>query len=103
MATRANSEALTKKAEDLLLAAQQRYEDRNPESKRLHQEATQYLPGGNTRSVLHTSPFPICIKAGHDNRLIDHDGHESVSRGPSHQVDGDPGTMLITTSAIWTS
>ncbi|KAH8427358.1 aspartate aminotransferase family protein [Aspergillus melleus] len=76
MAASLDPHSSAQKARDLLLSAQQRYENQNPESARLHQEATQYLPGGNTRSVLHTSPFPIRMQKGHGNRLVDHDGHE---------------------------
>ncbi|KAK6528578.1 hypothetical protein TWF281_009817 [Arthrobotrys megalospora] len=35
------------------------YVSSNPVSKSNHEDASQYLPGGNTRSVLYTSPFPI--------------------------------------------
>ncbi|KAF3165931.1 hypothetical protein TWF225_001376 [Orbilia oligospora] len=35
------------------------YISSNPASKSNHENASQYLPGGNTRSVLYTSPFPI--------------------------------------------
>ncbi|PLB55872.1 putative glutamate-1-semialdehyde 2,1-aminomutase [Aspergillus steynii IBT 23096] len=76
MTVPSDPESSTQKAREILLSAQQRYEDRNPVSKQLHEEATEYLPGGNTRSVLHTSPFPICMKSGYKNRLVDHDGHE---------------------------
>ncbi|KAF3152165.1 hypothetical protein TWF569_003204 [Orbilia oligospora] len=35
------------------------YISSNPASKSNYENASQYLPGGNTRSVLYTSPFPI--------------------------------------------
>ncbi|CEL10391.1 hypothetical protein ASPCAL13511 [Aspergillus calidoustus] len=48
----------------------------HPISQNLHQHALTALPGGNTRSVLHTNPFPVCMDRGDRNRLIDVDGHE---------------------------
>ena len=33
------------------------------------------MPGGNTRTVLHYSPFPLTITAGEGCRLRDLDGH----------------------------
>ncbi|KAL4762135.1 Alpha/Beta hydrolase protein [Aspergillus foveolatus] len=63
-------------AADYLRFAQQRYETSHPRSKAQHQRATSHLPGGNTRSVLHATPFPLCMQAGKGNRLVDVDGHE---------------------------
>ncbi|KAL4791062.1 pyridoxal phosphate-dependent transferase [Aspergillus venezuelensis] len=59
-----------------LRSAIERYEARNPNSKAQHQRATSHLPGGNTRSILYASPFPICITSGKGNKLVDVDGHE---------------------------
>ena len=42
-----------------LAAAQARYTVANPESLKAHNDACQDLPGGNTRTVLHSSPFPM--------------------------------------------
>ncbi|KAF2808153.1 acetylornithine aminotransferase [Mytilinidion resinicola] len=58
-----------------LATAHQRYTTANPTSSRLHVEATSHLPGGNTRSVLHASPFPLYITSGTGNTLLDADGH----------------------------
>jgi len=49
--------------------------DRNPVSAKLFQEATEYLPGGNTRTLLYSAPFPLCMKKGVDYKVIDEDGH----------------------------
>jgi glutamate-1-semialdehyde 2,1-aminomutase len=57
-------------------AAQQRYVERNPESRRLHEERARVMPGGNTRSVLHVPPFPLTIVRGEGARIWDADGHE---------------------------
>lgn len=44
-----------------LSSAQARYTISNPQSLAAHNDACQDLPGGNTRTVLHTSPFPIAF------------------------------------------
>lgn len=53
-----------------------RYESNNPKSRALYQDAVKHLPGGNTRSLLHTNPFPIMVKSGQGHMLIDEDGHK---------------------------
>ncbi|KAL4903072.1 hypothetical protein BDW74DRAFT_169285 [Aspergillus multicolor] len=68
----------TEQNADHLHSAQQRYEDRNPESKAQHQRATIHMPGGNTRSVLHAMPFPLCMQRGNGNRLVDLDGNKYI-------------------------
>ena len=61
-----------------LEAAQNDYAGRNPTSRHLHQKACATLPGGNTRSVLYSAPFPISLVRGKGVRLWDADGHEYV-------------------------
>jgi glutamate-1-semialdehyde 2,1-aminomutase len=56
--------------------AHTRYESRYPKSKALYEDALKVLPGGNTRSLLHTNPFPIIMKKGQNHMLIDEDGHK---------------------------
>ena len=51
------------------------YRERNPESERQLQRATQVLPGGNTRSVLFQEPFPLTMVRGEGCWLWDADGH----------------------------
>ncbi|MGC1388364.1 MAG: aminotransferase class III-fold pyridoxal phosphate-dependent enzyme [Steroidobacteraceae bacterium] len=53
-----------------------RYRDRHPRSARRHENATRHLPGGNTRTVLHYSPFPLTFAGGRGNRLTDIDGFQ---------------------------
>ena len=55
--------------------AEERYVAANPESKRLAQLAAQRLPGGNTRTTVHFSPFPLYMASGKGGRLTDVDGH----------------------------
>jgi len=39
--------------------AQARYTISNPKSLEAHNNACHYMPGGNTRTVLHATPFPL--------------------------------------------
>jgi len=60
---------------ELVAVAERRYVERNPESRRLHEERAEVMPGGNTRSVIHVPPFPLTIVRGEGARLYDADGH----------------------------
>ncbi|KAK1779539.1 pyridoxal phosphate-dependent transferase [Copromyces sp. CBS 386.78] len=63
-------------AAQALAAAQSRYVAINPLSKKQHERAIESLPGGNTRTLLHTSPFPLCMKHGKATFVWDEDGHK---------------------------
>jgi glutamate-1-semialdehyde 2,1-aminomutase len=69
-------------ASSMLAAAEERFVQRNPKSWELHQKAVKSLPGGNTRSLLHTAPFPLCMKSGKGHELTDEDGHTWVASQP---------------------
>ncbi|KAI6084767.1 PLP-dependent transferase [Hypoxylon rubiginosum] len=56
-------------------AATSRYVEKNPKSKPLFEKAKASLPGGNTRTLLYTAPFPIIIRKGDGHKLIDEDGN----------------------------
>ena len=58
--------------------ARSRYISANPLSRSADGEAERYLPGGNTRSVLHYDPFPLTMVAGDGAELTDLDGHRYV-------------------------
>ena len=47
----------------------------NPNSADVHERATASMPGGNTRTVLHYTPFPLAFAKGEGARLTDVDGH----------------------------
>lgn len=47
----------------------------HPVSQAMQAEAEQVMPGGNTRTVLFTAPFPLRIKTGEGATLTDVDGH----------------------------
>jgi len=55
-----------------------RYAAANPLSDAAEEDALQYLPGGNTRSVLHYEPFPLTMVSGEGAELTDLDGHRYV-------------------------
>ncbi|MBT6442811.1 MAG: aminotransferase class III-fold pyridoxal phosphate-dependent enzyme [Alphaproteobacteria bacterium] len=59
-------------------AARDTYTARNPTSLARHEEACRYMPGGNTRTTLFHSPFPLAMERGAEARLWDVDGHEYV-------------------------
>lgn len=62
-----------------LQEARETFNKRFTLSKSHYDEAVNFLPGGNTRSVLFTEPFPVFMKKGRGNRLWDCDGNEWVS------------------------
>ena len=55
--------------------AQAGYTALNPLSLHAHNEACRHMPGGNTRTVLHSSPFPLTFKSGSGATLTSLDGH----------------------------
>ena len=55
--------------------ARRRYKAANPLSDAAEEDALQYLPGGNTRSVLHYEPFPLTMVSGEGAKVTDLDGH----------------------------
>ncbi|PHH77347.1 hypothetical protein CDD82_3551 [Ophiocordyceps australis] len=61
-----------------LAAAVERFDKANPKSKAIHAQATKSLPGGNTRTMLYTTPFPLSIKCGKDCMVTTEDGQDLV-------------------------
>ena len=55
-------------------AAVAQYTAHNPKSAAAHAEACKHLPGGNTRTVLHTPPFPLTFSQGQGTTLTTADG-----------------------------
>lgn len=55
-----------------------RFRAANPLSDKAEQDALKYLPGGNTRSVLHFEPFPLTMVKGEGAEAVDLDGHRYV-------------------------
>lgn len=51
------------------------YVAKRPKTATLHQRARAVMPGGNTRTVLFTQPFPIRVEKAEGALLTDVDGH----------------------------
>ncbi len=56
-------------------AATARYEAANPASRAHYERARKSLPGGNTRTGMFYTPFPLAIEAAAGATLTDVDGH----------------------------
>ncbi|MEV6325106.1 aspartate aminotransferase family protein [Nocardia sp. NPDC051787] len=52
------------------------YRTRTPKSARLHEEAKSWLPGGDTRTINHFTPYPTFMDRGAGCVLTDVDGNE---------------------------
>ena len=61
--------------DEALVETEQRYASANPKSLARHLAASKHLPGGNTRTNMYFSPFPVAITRGEGARLHDLDGH----------------------------
>ncbi|KAK1752843.1 pyridoxal phosphate-dependent transferase [Echria macrotheca] len=59
-----------------LADAESRFITNNPLSKNQHDLAVISLPGGNTRTLLHTSPFPLTMVQGKGVYIYDSDRHK---------------------------
>jgi glutamate-1-semialdehyde 2,1-aminomutase len=57
-----------------LSEAVEAYVEKRPKTMAWHDRAKAVLPGGNTRSILYTHPFPIRIEAADGCRITDVDG-----------------------------
>lgn len=63
---------------DALTAAEQHFTSANPRSLARQETAGRVMPGGNTRTSLYYSPFPVAFAQGRDQYLTDLDGHVYV-------------------------
>jgi glutamate-1-semialdehyde 2,1-aminomutase len=61
-----------------LAEARAAYSARYPASAAQHARAREVLPGGNTRTVLYASPFPLTLTGGAGSRVRDLDGNEYI-------------------------
>jgi len=62
-------------AEELLRRLVAEYRRRTPTSAKIHALARNFLPGGNTRSVVHFSPYPFVMERARGCHLFDVDGN----------------------------
>lgn len=58
-----------------LASLHERYVASNPQSRAANEKAHAFLPGGNTRSVLHFDPFPLTMQRGEGAEVWDVDNH----------------------------
>lgn len=58
--------------------AHARYTEANPRSLAQHQRAAKVLPGGNTRTVLFSDPFPITLESARGCRVRSLDGIDYI-------------------------
>jgi glutamate-1-semialdehyde 2,1-aminomutase len=65
----------TESLKSALADARARYVAANPRSRSADRRAEQFMPGGNTRSVLHYEPYPLTMVRGEGAELVDLDGH----------------------------
>jgi glutamate-1-semialdehyde 2,1-aminomutase len=61
--------------EQVLAAAMARFAEKRPKTRALHERASAVMPGGNTRSVLFTAPFPVRAATAAGSSITDVDGH----------------------------
>ena len=73
------TEALSRSISTAHSAAKALYVARNARSQAIHEHATKSLPGGNTRTVLYTDPFPICMKSAKGYQVTSEDNKTYVS------------------------
>jgi glutamate-1-semialdehyde 2,1-aminomutase len=52
------------------------YTAANPQSAKLHETATEFMPGGDTRGSIYWDPFPIYITDGTGKMMTDADGNK---------------------------
>ena len=64
--------------EEALERARARFTAANPASRAAHELASAHLPGGNTRTTLFYSPFPLTMASARGCHLTDLDGHTYV-------------------------
>lgn len=92
-----------------LAAAEDRFVSRNPKSRAQAKKAAQSMPGGNTRTVLHYSPFPLTIASARGSELTDLDGHHYTDflgeytaglYGHSHPVLEDAVTRALSNGVV---
>ena len=61
--------------ETALSDAMAQFAARRPKTAELHERASRVMPGGNTRTVLFTAPFPIRAEKAAGATITDVDGH----------------------------
>ena len=65
-------------SQDTLAEAHAVYTTQNSSSLQAYLSSCKYLPGGNTRTVLHALPFPLTFASGNDSTLTSIDGNTYI-------------------------
>ncbi len=68
----------SKPIDGAIAEAVRRFAAANPRSLAQHERAARVLPGGNTRTVLYSAPFPITLVAGRGSRVLSLDGRNYI-------------------------
>ncbi|MCA3560591.1 MAG: aminotransferase class III-fold pyridoxal phosphate-dependent enzyme [Aestuariivirga sp.] len=55
--------------------AKAQFAAKRPKTRALHERAAHVMPGGNTRTVLFTAPFPLRVETASGSTITDIDGH----------------------------
>ncbi|MEB2320229.1 MAG: aminotransferase class III-fold pyridoxal phosphate-dependent enzyme [Pseudomonadota bacterium] len=66
------------RATERLAELREAYARKRPKARACHERAQQWMPGGNTRSVLHFDPFPFVVASGRADTLTDIDGFDYI-------------------------
>ena len=64
--------------DDALGVAVENFAAKRPKTAALHDRAKAVMPGGNTRTVLFSAPFPLRIARAEGSTLYDVDGHNYI-------------------------
>jgi glutamate-1-semialdehyde 2,1-aminomutase len=64
--------------DDALAEAVSGYVAAHPKAQAMQDRAARVMPGGNTRTVLFTAPFPVRVARAEGARITDMDGHDYV-------------------------
>src|SRR5256885_77053 len=74
-------------------ASKERYAAANPRSAERYRAATQVMPGGNTRTVLHYRPFPLAFGGAYHGGLLTFGDMPSAVNVPHRFVLSDYGDV----------
>jgi glutamate-1-semialdehyde 2,1-aminomutase len=66
------------KIDDAMAMAIANFVGKRPKTAAMHERAKAVMPGGNTRTVLFSQPFPIRVEKAEGSRLTDIDGHSYI-------------------------
>ena len=70
-----NNKALTPGIAAALGELEENYKQRTPNSRSIMLRSSEVMPGGETRSTLYFSPYPLVFRSGESSTLTDVDGH----------------------------